>query len=391
MSNLTSGDMASIRERLVEDRRDFHRNPELAFQEHRTAGVVAERLDSLGWNVRTGVGETGVLGQLEGSGGGPTVLIRVDMDGLPVQEPMDRPYSSQVEGLMHACGHDGHMAVGLAVADLLSQRRNHLKGNVKLAFQPAEEIASGAQKMIDDGAMRNPKVDRTLSFHLWSGLPVGQVTAQPGPIFSSADGIRLTIKGKGGHGGMPHLSVDPILISAHVITALQTILSREIAPTQTGVLGFGTIQGGTAFNVVSDKVELAGTIRTLDDSVRDYILRRVEEISSQVAQAMRGECEFTHVVGVPPVVNDEEVSKLVTDVAQTVVGPENVVTITPLQLGEDVTLFLRQAPGCFFLVGCGNAAKGITASHHSAEFDIDEDSLPIAAQIMTEATLRYVA
>ena len=391
MSNLTPGDMASIRERLVEDRRDFHRNPELAFQEHRTAGVVAERLDSLGWNVRTGVGETGVLGQLEGSGGGPTVLIRVDMDGLPVQEPMDRPYSSQVEGLMHACGHDGHMAVGLAVADLLSQRRNHLKGNVKLAFQPAEEIASGAQKMIDDGAMRNPKVDRTLSFHLWSGLPVGQVTAQPGPIFSSADGIRLTIKGKGGHGGMPHLSVDPILISAHVITALQTILSREIAPTQTGVLGFGTIQGGTAFNVVSDKVELAGTIRTLDDSVRDYILRRVEEISSQVAQAMRGACEFTHVVGVPPVVNDEEVSKLVTDVAQTVVGPENVVTITPLQLGEDVTLFLRQAPGCFFLVGCGNAAKGITASHHSAEFDIDEDSLPIAAQIMTEATLRYVA
>ena len=391
MSNLAPGDMVSIRERLVEDRRDFHRNPELAFQEHRTAGVVAERLDSLGWNVRTGVGETGVLGQLEGSGGGPTVLIRVDMDGLPVQEPMDRPYSSQVEGLMHACGHDGHMAVGLAVADLLSQRRNHLKGNVKLAFQPAEEIASGAQKMIDDGAMRNPKVDRTLSFHLWSGLPVGQVTAQPGPIFSSADGIRLTIKGKGGHGGMPHLSVDPILISAHVITALQTILSREIAPTQTGVLGFGTIQGGTAFNVVSDKVELAGTIRTLDDSVRDYILRRVEEISSQVAPAMRGEGEFTHVVGVPPVVNDEEVSKLVTDVAQTVVGPENVVTITPLQLGEDVTLFLRQAPGCFFLVGCGNAAKGITASHHSAEFDIDEDSLPIAAQIMTEATLRYVA
>ena len=391
MSNLTPGDMVSIRERLVEDRRDFHRNPELAFQEHRTAGVVAERLDSLGWNVRTGVGETGVLGQLEGSGGGPTVLIRVDMDGLPVQEPMDRPYSSQVEGLMHACGHDGHMAVGLAVADLLSRRRDDLKGNVKLAFQPAEEIASGAQKMIDDGAMRDPKVDRTLSFHLWSGLPVGQVTAQPGPIFSSADGIRLTIKGKGGHGGMPHLSVDPILISAHVITALQTILSREIAPTQTGVLGFGTIQGGTAFNVVSDKVELAGTIRTLDDSVRDYILRRVEEISSQVAQAMRGECEFTHVVGVPPVVNDEEVSKLVTDVAQTVVGPENVVTITPLQLGEDVTLFLRQAPGCFFLVGCGNAAKGITASHHSAEFDIDEDSLPIAAQIMTEATLRYVA
>ncbi len=391
MSNLTLGDMAGIRERLVEDRRDFHRNPELAFQEHRTAGVVAERLDSLGWNVRTGVGETGVLGQLEGSGGGPTVLIRVDMDGLPVQEPMDRPYSSQVEGLMHACGHDGHMAVGLAVADLLSQRRNHLKGNVKLAFQPAEEIASGAQKMIDDGAMRDPKVDRTLSFHLWSGLPVGQVTAQPGPIFSSADGIRLTIKGKGGHGGMPHLSVDPILISAHVITALQTILSREIAPTHTGVLGFGTIQGGTAFNVVSDTVELAGTIRTLDDSVRDYILRRVEEISSQVAQAMRGACEFTHVVGVPPVVNDEEVSKLVTDVAQTVVGTENVVTITPLQLGEDVTLFLRQAPGCFFLVGCGNAAKGITAPHHSAEFDIDEDSLTIAAHIMTEATLQYVA
>ncbi len=391
MSELTPGDVDSIRERLVADRRDFHRNPELSFQELRTARVVAERLDSLGWQVRTGVGETGVLGRLDGSGEGPTVLIRVDMDALPVQESLDRPYSSQVEGVMHACGHDGHMAVGLAVADLLSRRRSALKGNVKIAFQPAEEIASGAQKMIADGAMTDPKVDRVFSFHLWSGLPVGRVTAQAGPIFSSADEIRLTVKGKGGHGGMPHLSVDPILISAYVITALQTILSREIAPTQTGVLGFGTIHGGSAFNVVSDRVELAGTVRTLDDSVRDYILRRMEEISSQVAQGMRGECEFNHVMGVPAVVNDEEVSRLVAEAAATVVGPENVVTITPLQLGEDVTYFMKEAPGCFFLVGCANAEKGITASHHSADFDIDEDSLPIAAQVMTEATLRYVA
>ena len=390
MINNVAQDVAGLNDQLIATRRDFHRHPELAFQERRTGEIVANKLDELGWKVKRGVAETGVVGLLEGSGPGNTVLLRVDIDALPIQEPKDRPYSSLVDGVMHACGHDGHTAVGMAVAELLSRYSDSIKGQVKLVFQPAEEIMSGAIKMIEEGVMKDPDVDRVLSFHLWSGLAVGQVVSQAGPIFSSADEIRITAKGRGGHGGMPHLSVDPIIITSHIVTSLQTILSREIAPTQTAVLGFGTVHGGTAFNVVSDQVELSGTVRTLDDSVREYVLRRTEEIASAVAKGLRGEAEFKHVRGAPAVVNDESVAGLVAEVAAPIVGEENVVNMPPPQVGDDATFFLREAPGCYFLVGCANSQRGITASHHSAQFDIDENSLTVAARILTEATLRYV-
>ena len=386
-----AGDVATLTDRLVADRRDLHRNPELSFQEHRTAEIVATRLGKLGWAVRRGVAETGVVGSLEGDQPGETLMIRVDIDALPIQEPQDRPYSSTVPGVMHACGHDGHTAVGMAVAELLTKHRDGLKGTVKLVFQPAEEVIGGAIKMIEEGVMENPTVDRVLSFHLWSGLPVGQVTCQAGPIFSSADGIKLVVRGKGGHGGMPHLSVDPILISCHVVTALQAVLSREVPPTQPAVLGFGTIHGGTAFNVVSEEVELKGTVRTLDDSVREFVLKRTEEITSSVATALRGEGEFHHLKGAPVVTNDPAVSELVADVAVQIVGQENVVTIPPPQVGDDVAFFLKQAPGCYFLVGCANIGRGITASHHSPQFDIDEDSLQIATRLLTEAAMRCLS
>ena len=384
-------DVAELNDRLIATRRDFHRHPELSFQERRTGEIVADRLDELGWKVKQGVAETGVVGLLEGSGPGKTVMVRVDIDALPIQEPKDRPYSSLVDGVMHACGHDGHTAVGMAVAELLSRYKDSIKGRIKLVFQPAEEIMSGAIKMIEEGVMKGPDVDRVLSFHLWSGLPVGQVVAQAGPIFSSADEIRITARGRGGHGGMPHLSVDPIIIASHIVTSLQTILSREISPTQTAVLGFGTIHGGTAFNVVSDQVELSGTVRTLDDSVREFVLRRAEEIATAVAKGLRGEAQFEHVRGAPAVVNDESVAALVAEVAAPIVGEDNVVSMAPPQVGDDATFFLREAPGCYFLVGCANSQRGITASHHNAQFDIDEDSLAVATRILTEATLRYVA
>ena len=384
-------DVAELNDRLIATRRDFHRHPELSFQERRTGEIVADRLDELGWKVKRGVAETGVVGLLEGSGPGKTVMVRVDIDALPIQEPKDRPYSSLVDGVMHACGHDGHTAVGMAVAELLSRYKDSIKGRIKLVFQPAEEIMSGAIKMIEEGVMKDPDVDRVLSFHLWSGLPVGQVVSQAGPIFSSADEIRITARGRGGHGGMPHLSVDPIIIASHIVTSLQTILSREISPTQTAVLGFGTIHGGTAFNVVSDQVELSGTVRTLDDSVREFVLRRAEEIATAVAKGLRGEAQFKHVRGAPAVVNDESVAALVAEVAAPIVGEDNVVSMAPPQVGDDATFFLREAPGCYFLVGCANSQRGITASHHNAQFDIDEDSLAVATRILTEATLRYVA
>ena len=385
-----AGHVDELKDELIATRRDFHRHPELSFQERRTADVVASRLGALGWRVKSGVAETGVVGLLEGGGPGQTVMVRVDIDALPIQEPVDRPYSSLVDGVMHACGHDGHTAVGLAVAEVLGRYRDSIKGHVKLVFQPAEEIMSGALRMIEEGVMKDPLVDRVLSFHLWSGLPVGQVVSQAGPIFSSADEIRIVVKGKGGHGGMPHLAVDPILISAQVVASLQTVLSREIAPTQTAVLGFGTIHGGTAFNVVSDQVELTGTVRTLDDSVREFILKRTEEIAMAVAKGLRGEAEFRHVRGAPAVLNDASVAELVAEVAAPIVGGENVVTIPPPQVGDDATFFLREAPGCYFLVGCANAQRGITASHHSSGFDIDEAALPLATRVLAGAALRYV-
>ena len=390
MADEIAQDVEGLKDELIAMRRDFHRNPELSFQEHRTGEIAASRLESLGWAVTRGVAETGVVGLLEGGGPGETVMIRVDIDALPIQEPQDRPYSSSVDGVMHACGHDGHTAVGLVVAELLSRYRSSIRGQVKLVFQPAEEIMSGAIRMIEEGVMMDPVVDRVLSFHLWSGLPVGQVVSQPGPIFSSADEIKITVEGKGGHGGMPHLAVDPILIASHIVTALQAVLSREIAPTAAAVLGFGTIRGGTAFNVVSDSVELTGTVRTLDDSIREYVLRRTRELSEAVARGFRGEALFHHVRGAPAVVNDGSVARLVAEVAAPIVGEENVVTIAPPQVGDDATFFLREAPGCYFLVGCANAQRGITASHHSSRFDIDEDALPLATRVLTGAALRYL-
>ena len=384
-------DVAELKDQLVATRRDFHRNPELSFQERRTGGIVAERLEKLGYKVKEGVAETGVVGLLEGRKEGTTVMIRVDIDALPIQEPEDRPYSSTIDGVMHACGHDGHTAVGLATAELLSRYRDSIKGQIKVVFQPAEEIMSGALQMIDEGVMKDPDVDRVLSFHLWSPLSVGQVVSQAGAIFSSADEIRITVKGKGGHGGMPHLSVDPIVIASHVVTALQTVLSREVEPTQPAVLGFGTIHGGTAFNVVSNEVELTGTIRTLDDTVREFILKRTEEIAAAVASGLRGEAQFRHVRGAPAVLNDPSVAEVVAEVATCVVGSDNVITIPPPQVGDDATFFLREAPGCYFLVGCGNSRRGITASHHSPQFDIDEDALPLATRVLTEAALRFVS
>ena len=385
-----SQDVAELEGQLIETRRDFHRHPELSFQERRTGEIVATRLDAMGWKVKSGVAETGVVGLLEGNGPGETLMVRVDIDALPIQEPGDRPYSSLVDGVMHACGHDGHTAVGLAVAELLGRYRDSIKGRIKLVFQPAEEIMSGAIRMIEEGVMKDPVVDRVLSFHLWSPLPVGQVVSQSGPIFSSADEIRITVKGKGGHGGMPHLSVDPIVIASHVVTALQTVLSREISPTQTAVLGFGTIHGGTAFNVVSGQVELTGTVRTLDDSVREFVMKRTEEIAVGVARGLRGDAQFRHVRGAPMVVNDSSVADVVAKAAAPIVGRDNVVTIPPPQVGDDAAFFLREAPGCYFLVGCGNPQRGIIASHHSAQFDIDEAALPLATRILAEAALHYL-
>ena len=291
---------------------------------------------------------------------------------------------------MHACGHDGHIAALLGVASVLSKNRAAIKGRVKFVFQPAEEIMSGAQAMIDLGVMENPKVDRVLGFHLWNALPVGQIGLRPGVIFSSADEFKLVVKGRGGHGALPHLSVDPVVISAHVITALQTLVSREKHPFQGAVLTIGTVHGGTAFNIIANQVEMTGTVRTVDNDLRQRFLTRIPEIAAAVCASMDGSLEFDHVRGCIAVENDMSVTGSIFKVASQVVGDANIPPIEPSTVGDDMALFMAEAPGCYFLVGSANPEAGLDAPHHSSSFDFDERALPIAAEIMARGALDYL-
>ena len=377
-------------EDMISTRRDLHAHPELAFQEERTARLIAERLESLGLSVSTGIATTGVVGLLEGGEPGPTLMIRADMDALPIQEASDAPYRSQNNEVMHACGHDGHVAALLGVASVLTESRAALKGRVKFVFQPAEENMSGAQEMINQGVMDNPRVDRVLGFHLWNALPVGQIGLKPGVIFSSADEFRLVIKGRGGHGALPHLSVDPVVISAQVITALQTLVSREKHPFAGAVLTVGTIHGGTAFNIIADQVEMTGTLRTVDNGLRQRLMERIPQMAAAICASMEGSLDFDHVRGCRAVENDLSVTRAVFKTASSVVGDSNLPVIEPSTVGDDMALFLAEAPGCYFLVGSANPEAGLDSPHHNSSFDFDERALPIAAEILARNALEYL-
>jgi amidohydrolase len=378
------------REGLIALRRDLHAHPELAFQEERTAGIVDARLRAAGLEVRTGLARTGVVGVLRGGSPGRTVLVRADMDALPIQEASEVSYRSQIPGCMHACGHDGHTAIAVVLAELLSERRAEMAGALVFAFQPAEEITSGALPMIEAGVMDAPPVDAVVGLHLWNDLPVGTVALSPGPVFGSVDEIMISIEGRGGHGAIPHQAVDPIVAAAHVVTALQTIVSRETAPLDAAVVTIGTIHSGTAFNIIPDRVEMRGTVRAFTEEIRERTLRRVEEIVVGVAGAVRCGATVTNRFGCPPVVNDAAVTAVVRDVAVAVVADERVVDLKPTTGSDDVAYFLQRAPGCYFAVGSHNRDRGLDAAHHNPRFDFDEEALVIGAKVLGGAALRLL-
>ncbi|HEX6123283.1 MAG TPA: amidohydrolase [Ktedonobacterales bacterium] len=389
-------EIARRRPALVALRRHFHQHPELSFEEHETAAEIARRLRALGLEVREGVGGTGVVGLLRGAApgaaAGPVLLVRADIDALPVTEENAAEYVSTVPGKMHACGHDGHIAIALTLAGLLSERKAALRGTVKFAFQPAEERIGGALEMIRAGVMDDPRVDAVIGLHLWTPVPVGTVSVAAGPVFASADGLTLRVRGRGGHGAMPHLSVDPIVVAAQIVVALQTLISREISPFHPAVLTFGTIAGGTAFNIIADEVELRGTLRAYDAADREYLRRRVEEVAREVALGMRAEIEYELTGGCAACVNDAEMAALVRRAASATVGEAGVPGGDQRQAAsDDMSYFLEAAPGCYFFVGASNAARGITAPHHSPRFDIDEDALGIGVETLARATLEYLA
>lgn len=380
--NLPPVDEAS----LVRDRRDLHQHPELGFQETRTSTLAAERLRALGYDVRTGVGRTGVLG-IRGKGG-RCVLLRADMDALPVAEANDVPYRSHHSGRMHACGHDGHVAIGLETARRLAAVA--LPGTVKIAFQPAEELSGGATAMIDDGVLAAPEVGAALGLHLWNELPVGTIGLMPGPIMASVDEFEITITGTGGHAAMPHLAIDPVLVAAHVVTALQSLVSRRRDPFEAGVVSVTQLSAGHAFNVIPAEAKLLGTVRTFGGRFYEDAPRLVADTARGLATAFgaTAEVRFRRLTG--PLVNDPAITDLMRGVAEEIVGKEHVKPGVRTMGGEDMSRFLERVPGCFAFVGSGRV-DGTSASHHSPHFDIEEAALTIGAELLSRTAVRYLA
>jgi amidohydrolase len=369
-------------------RRDFHAHPELGFHEIRTAGIVAKELTNLGLEVHTGLGRTGVVAVLEGSKSGPVVLVRADMDALPIVEETGAPYASLNPGVMHACGHDGHTATLLTVARMLNDHREDLAGTVKLMFQPAEEGMGGAQEMIAAGVLDDPKVDLALALHVWNEKPVGWIGIANGPAMAGAEIFNIKVLGKGGHGAAPHLAVDPVLASAQIITALQGIVARNVAPLQSAVVSICTIHAGETFNVIPPMVEMTGTIRTFEPAVRRLVLDRFEKTIQSVAQAMGCQVELDVKRLTPATINHSKVAAQVQSVARTLLPDAEVDSANYVTMGsEDFAFILEKVPGCFFFIGSANPEKGLDASHHHPKFDIDETALPEGAALMTASIM----
>ena len=329
-------DAASLQPQLVAWRRDFHMHPELGYQEVRTAGIVADHLRSLGLEVSTGIGKTGVVAIVEGDNAAPeapTVLLRFDMDALPVTEITGLPYASQTPGFMHACGHDGHTAIGMGVAQLLVKYRATLDGRVKLVFQPAEEGLGGALAMIADGVMEAPKPAASFGMHIWSRLPLNQVIVQEGPLWAGADIVDLVITGRGGHGAMPHETVDAIVIGSEIVLAWQTIVSRNVDPVQPAVISVGAFHAGTVNNIIAEQAVLKASIRSLNFEMRDYLVQRMREVAEGICMAHGARAELTFRPGVPATINSADGVRLMEEVATAVVGAANVAQITPMMVG----------------------------------------------------------
>ncbi len=372
-------------------RRDFHRHPELGFKEIRSADVIARELSALEIDVKTGVGETGVVGLLQGHKPGRVVLLRFDMDALPVKEETGAEYASLNQGVMHACGHDSHMAIGLTVARLLAAHSHDFKGTVKLMFQPAEEGLGGAERMIADGVLDNPKPQVALAMHVWNERPVGWIGVTPGPVMAAADTFQIHLLGKGGHGASPHLTNDPIVAAAQVVNAMQTIVARNVPPLQTAVVTIASIHAGDAFNVIPSEAVLTGTLRTFEASVRDTVIEHFGQIVENVAHAFGCEAQYEIKSITPAVINNPAVTDRMQQVVRRML-PEVDLDTDEITMGSEDMAFVQQViPGCYVFVGSANHARGLDAPHHSAKFDIDETILPIAVGLMSAAAVDVLA
>ena len=372
-------EIKALEDTIISTRRDIHQHPELAFDEHRTSKLVADRLESMGFEVQRGIGKTGVVGTLHSKGNGKTIALRADMDALPMQETSDISYKSKNDGIMHACGHDGHTAMLLGTAEALSKQAEKLNGTVKFFFQPAEEGQGGARYMIEDGALDG--VDEVYGIHLWNYQKYGTIGVKQGPIMAAADIFEITIHGKGGHGAAPQGTKDAVLIAAHLIQTLQTIVSRNTNPIESTVVTVGQINGGYNFNIIADTVILKGTTRAYTEDNRLLIKKRMTEIIAGTEKTFGAIIDFDYVDGYPPTINDPAAADNLLNSAREIVGDGAGHPYLSMG-GEDFSYFLQKVPGCYFLVGSApEGQKLLSVPHHCSHFDIDERALLIGSSV----------
>jgi len=372
--------IAALEEEMTEWRRDFHMHPELAYQEVRTSGKVAEMLESWGIEVTKGLGKTGVVGVIKGSGDGPSIGLRADMDALPIDEMNDTPWKSQNAGVMHACGHDGHTTMLLGAAKYLAETRN-FNGTVNVIFQPAEEGYAGAKAMMDDGLFEKFPCDQVYGLHNWPQMPAGSIAAVPGPIMAAADKFDITVRGRGAHGAMPQNGVDPIVIGSQIVTALQSLVSRSKDPIETAVISITMFHAGAAFNVIPEEAVLSGTVRTFNPDVQDMIEAGMKRIAEGIASGMGGSADVDFRRGYPATVNHDAQTQLAADVAGGIVGPENVRDdLDPTMGGEDFAFMLNEKPGCYLWLGQGGGAS--SENVHHPQYDFNDSVLPIGASVL---------
>jgi amidohydrolase len=378
---------------VIADRRYLHQHPELGFHEENTARLVAERLRALNLDdLQTGIAVTGVVGILRGGKGpGKTVLLRADMDALPITELNDVPYKSENPGAMHACGHDAHTAMLLGAARVLAERRDEFAGTIKFLFQPSEEAnAGGAAPMIEAGVMENPHVDAAFGIHVGSNIPAGKVAVLEGPVNAAADSAIVTIRGLGGHAARPQMAIDPIVIGAHCIVALQSLVSREVNPLSPAVITVGTLHAGTVSNVIPEDAHFEATVRTFDEQTRALLAERIPQVVRGICETFRATADVEYRLGYPPLVNNAAMAALVKSVALDVVGPERVQDSEPGMGAEDMSYFLNAVPGAFYRLGVRNEATGKTYGHHHPRFDIEEDALATGVAMHAAVALRYL-
>lgn len=387
---LIRSDIQTLHHDIVQWRRNLHQRPELGFREHLTATFIAQKLQEWGIEHQTGIATTGIVATISGDRPGPVLAIRADMDALPIQEENDIPYRSQHDGIMHACGHDGHVAIALGTACYLNHHRDRFAGTVKFIFQPAEEGPGGAKPMIAAGVLQNPTVDAIIGLHLWNNLPLGTVGVRTGALMAAVELFDCTIQGRGGHGAMPHQTVDSIVVGSQIVTALQTIVARNLDPIQAGVVTVGKFHAGNARNVIADTAHLQGTVRYFDPRLDSFFNKRIEDVIAGICQSHGATYTLDYRKLYPPVINDGAIADLVRSVAEDIIEtPVGIVPDCQTMGGEDMSFFLQEVPGCYFFLGSANADRGLAYPHHHPRFNFDEAALATGVELFVRCVEQF--